>query len=137
MTITIYHNPACGTSRNTLAMIRASGEYKFERLPYGSYRLSVDYDNFTNEQRSPVTSVKDRPSTGNLVEIYEKALLTGRVVDAFSGDPLPEAEAPRRPGFHVRRPPPRPCNRRRCPAAPAACSPRDHGSCWTSRRTRR
>jgi arsenate reductase len=26
MTITIYHNPACGTSRNTLAMIRKSGE---------------------------------------------------------------------------------------------------------------
>ena len=26
MTITIYHHPACGTSRNTLAMIRKSGE---------------------------------------------------------------------------------------------------------------
>ncbi|MBB5703356.1 arsenate reductase [Ochrobactrum daejeonense] len=26
MTITIYHNPKCGTSRNTLAMIRESGE---------------------------------------------------------------------------------------------------------------
>src|SRR5690606_2487799 len=26
MSITIYHNPDCGTSRNTLAMIRASGE---------------------------------------------------------------------------------------------------------------
>ena len=26
MTITIYHNPACGTSRNTLAMIRQSGQ---------------------------------------------------------------------------------------------------------------
>jgi len=25
MTVTIYHNPACGTSRNTLAMIRAGG----------------------------------------------------------------------------------------------------------------
>lgn len=25
MRVTIYHNPACGTSRNTLAMIRASG----------------------------------------------------------------------------------------------------------------
>ena len=24
--VTIYHNPACGTSRNTLAIIRASGE---------------------------------------------------------------------------------------------------------------
>ena len=26
VTIAIYHNPACGTSRNTLAMIRQSGE---------------------------------------------------------------------------------------------------------------
>ncbi len=25
MTVTIYHNPDCGTSRNTLAMIRQSG----------------------------------------------------------------------------------------------------------------
>ena len=25
MIVTIFHNPACGTSRNTLAMIRASG----------------------------------------------------------------------------------------------------------------
>lgn len=26
MTVTIWHNPACGTSRNTLALIRNSGE---------------------------------------------------------------------------------------------------------------
>ncbi len=26
MSVTIYHNPACGTSRNTLEMIRRSGE---------------------------------------------------------------------------------------------------------------
>jgi arsenate reductase len=26
MTVTIYHNPSCSTSRNTLAMIRQSGE---------------------------------------------------------------------------------------------------------------
>lgn len=25
MTVTIYHNPACGTSRNALALIRAAG----------------------------------------------------------------------------------------------------------------
>lgn len=25
MTVTIYHNPACGTSRNTLGLIRATG----------------------------------------------------------------------------------------------------------------
>ena len=26
MTVTIYHNPACGTSRNVLAMIREAGQ---------------------------------------------------------------------------------------------------------------
>jgi arsenate reductase (glutaredoxin) len=26
MSVTIYHNPDCGTSRNTLAMIRQGGE---------------------------------------------------------------------------------------------------------------
>ena len=26
MSVTIYHNPDCGTSRNTLAVIRQSGE---------------------------------------------------------------------------------------------------------------
>lgn len=26
MSVTIYHNPACGTSRNTLAAIRAAGQ---------------------------------------------------------------------------------------------------------------
>jgi len=31
--ITIYHNPACGTSRNTLAMIRAAG-YEPEIIEY-------------------------------------------------------------------------------------------------------
>jgi len=25
MNVTIYHNPACGTSRNTLALVKAAG----------------------------------------------------------------------------------------------------------------
>lgn len=33
MTVTIYHNPACGTSRNTLAMIEQSG-VKVEVIEY-------------------------------------------------------------------------------------------------------
>ena len=35
MSVTIYHNPACGTSRNTLAMIRQSGEEPAEPRPAG------------------------------------------------------------------------------------------------------
>ncbi|HJZ21677.1 MAG TPA: arsenate reductase (glutaredoxin) [Bradyrhizobium sp.] len=43
MTVTIYHNPDCGTSRNTLAMIRASGEepvvIEYLKTPPGRARL--------------------------------------------------------------------------------------------------
>ncbi|TIW05535.1 MAG: arsenate reductase (glutaredoxin) [Mesorhizobium sp.] len=43
MTVTIYHNPACGTSRNTLAMIRASGEdpvaIEYLKTPLSRQRL--------------------------------------------------------------------------------------------------
>jgi arsenate reductase len=43
MTITIYHNPKCGTSRNVLAMIRASGEepavIEYLKTPPGRDRL--------------------------------------------------------------------------------------------------
>jgi len=43
VTITIYHNPACGTSRNTLEMIRQSGEepevIEYLRTPPSRERL--------------------------------------------------------------------------------------------------
>jgi arsenate reductase len=43
MTITIYHNPSCGTSRNVLAMIRQSGEeptvIEYLRTPPSRERL--------------------------------------------------------------------------------------------------
>ncbi|WP_421855750.1 arsenate reductase (glutaredoxin) [Oricola sp.] len=43
MAITIYHNPKCGTSRNVLAMIRASGEepevIEYLKTPPGRDRL--------------------------------------------------------------------------------------------------
>jgi arsenate reductase (glutaredoxin) len=43
MSVTIYHNPACGTSRNTLAMIRQSGEQpeviEYLKNPPGRARL--------------------------------------------------------------------------------------------------
>ena len=43
MTVTIYHNPKCGTSRNVLAMIRASGEepevVEYLKTPPGREKL--------------------------------------------------------------------------------------------------
>ena len=44
MTVTIYHNPACGTSRNTLEMIRQSGEepevIEYLKTPPDAERIS-------------------------------------------------------------------------------------------------
>jgi arsenate reductase len=44
VTVTIYHNPDCGTSRNTLAMIRQSGEepviIEYLKDPPGRERLA-------------------------------------------------------------------------------------------------
>jgi arsenate reductase len=44
MTVTIYHNPDCGTSRNTLAMIRHSGEepivIEYLKAPPGRDKLT-------------------------------------------------------------------------------------------------
>ncbi len=43
MTVTIYHNPKCGTSRNTLAMIREAGiepvVIEYLKTPPGRTRL--------------------------------------------------------------------------------------------------
>ena len=45
MTITIFHNPACGTSRNTLALIRNSGAepevIEYLKTPPGKPRLEA------------------------------------------------------------------------------------------------
>jgi arsenate reductase len=44
MSVTIYHNPNCGTSRNTLAMIKASGEtptvIEYLKIPPSRDRLA-------------------------------------------------------------------------------------------------
>ena len=48
MTVTIYHNPDCGTSRNALAMIRASGEtpvvIEYLKTPPDKERLTALLD---------------------------------------------------------------------------------------------
>ena len=67
MTITIYHNPACGTSRNTLAMIRQSGETP-EVIEY----------------------LKNPPSREKLVELIEAMGITPRELLREKGTPYAE-----------------------------------------------
>lgn len=66
-TVTIWHNPACGTSRNTLAMIRATG-VEPEVIEY----------------------LETPPSRAKLVELIDAAGLTPRALLRQKGTPYTE-----------------------------------------------
>ena len=67
MTITIYHNPDCGTSRNTLAIIRQSGE-----------------------EPQVIEYLKSPPSRDRLVELLEAMAMTPRQLLREKGTPYAE-----------------------------------------------
>ena len=67
MTVTIYHNPDCGTSRNTLAMIRQSGEEP----------VVIEY-------------LKTPPSRERLVELIAAMGITPRALLREKGTPYAE-----------------------------------------------
>ncbi len=67
MTITIYHNPKCGTSRNVLAMIRNSGE-----------------------EPTVVEYLKTPPSREELVDLITRMGITPRALLRRKGTPYDE-----------------------------------------------
>jgi arsenate reductase len=67
MTITIYHNPDCGTSRNALAMIRQSGEEP----------VIIEY-------------LKTPPSRARLIELIQAMGLSVRQLLREKGTPYAE-----------------------------------------------
>jgi arsenate reductase len=72
MTVTIYHNPDCGTSRNTLAMIRQSGEEP-EIIEY----------------------LKQPPSRARLVELIAAMTITPRELLRKKGTPYADLDLDR------------------------------------------
>jgi arsenate reductase len=69
MSITIYHNPDCGTSRNTLAMIRQSGEEP----------VIIEY-------------LKNPPSRGTLVDLMKHMGIRPRQLLRQKGAPHAELD---------------------------------------------
>ena len=69
MTISIYHNPDCGTSRNTLAMIRQSGE-----------------------EPQVIEYLKNPPSRERLVELIAAMGMTPRQLLREKGTPYAELD---------------------------------------------
>jgi arsenate reductase (glutaredoxin) len=67
MSVTIYHNPACGTSRNTLAMIRQSGE-----------------------EPEVIEYLNNPPSRARLIELIEAMAIPVRALLREKGTPYAE-----------------------------------------------
>jgi arsenate reductase len=67
MSVTIYHNPACGTSRSTLAMIRQSGE-----------------------QPEVIEYLKNPPSRARLIELIKAMAIPVRALLREKGTPYAE-----------------------------------------------
>jgi arsenate reductase len=67
VSVTIYHNPACGTSRNTLAMIRQSGE-----------------------EPEVIEYLKTPPSRPRLIELIEAMGMSVRALLREKGTPYAE-----------------------------------------------
>ena len=69
MSVTIYHNPACGTSRNTLALIRAAGV-----------------------EPTVIEYLQTPPARSRLVELIRAAGLTPRELLRQKGTPYAELD---------------------------------------------
>jgi arsenate reductase (glutaredoxin) len=67
VSVTIYHNPACGTSRNTLAMIRQSGE-----------------------EPEVIEYLKNPPSRERLIELIQAMGISARALLREKGTPYAE-----------------------------------------------
>lgn len=89
MSTTIYHNPACGTSRNTLAMIRASGTeptiVEYLKTPPTRDELR----NLVHRMGTPLRDVLRRKGTPyDTLGLDNPALSDDALLDAIEAHPI-------------------------------------------------
>lgn len=89
MPVTIYHNPNCGTSRNTLAMIEASSEtpeviYYLETPPSREKLLSL----LELMQISPRELLRQRGTPFDELKLDDPSLSDEQLIDAMMEYPI-------------------------------------------------
>ena len=89
MTVTIYHNPACGTSRNTLAMIRNAG---IEPIVVEYLNMPPDRQTLQSLIRAAGLSVREairEKGTPNAeLGLGDPALTDDQLLDAMLAHPI-------------------------------------------------
>jgi arsenate reductase len=86
---TIYHNPACGTSRNTLAIIRASGEeptiVEYLTNPPSRERLA---QLLADAGLSPRQVLREKGTPFAELNLGDPALSDDQLMDAMMAHPI-------------------------------------------------
>lgn len=87
--IVIYHNPACGTSRNTLAMIEASGEipqviHYLETPPSRERLLAL----LAMMQLPPKALLRQKGTPYGELQLDDPTLSDDQLIDAMMAHPL-------------------------------------------------
>jgi len=87
--ITIYHNPACGTSRNTLAMIRAAGYEPtiVEYLKTGWTRAQLE-DLLAAMGAKPRDILREKGTPARELGLLEADVGDERILDAMVEHPI-------------------------------------------------
>jgi len=89
MSVTIYHNPKCGTSRNTLAMIRASGEdpvvIEYVQNPPTPERL---IELLTAMQMTPRQLLREKGTPYAELRLYDPKWTNDDLVDFMMAHPI-------------------------------------------------
>ena len=87
--IVIYHNPACGTSRNTLAMIEASGEIPqvihYLETPPSRERLAAL---LAMMQLPPRALLRQKGTPYDELQLDDPTLSDDQLIDAMMAHPL-------------------------------------------------
>lgn len=85
----IYHNPACGTSRNTLAMIKASGEepevVEYLKTPPSRERL---VELITLMKITPRDLLRQKGTPYDELNLDEPSLTDDQLIDAMMAHPV-------------------------------------------------
>ena len=87
--ITVYHNPACGTSRNTLELIRAAGYVPtvVEYLKAGWTRPQLE-DLFKVMAVSPREALREKGSPAAELGLLSPSASDGQILDAMVAHPI-------------------------------------------------
>ena len=89
MDITIYHNPACGTSRNTLAMIRAPGiEPQVVEYLKTPPRRAVLAELLTRAGVSPRDWLREKGTPYAELGLGDAGLSDAAILDAMMAHPI-------------------------------------------------